>query len=79
MSPQPHRNSDAKVEGRDESQETEGSPHDRFRALAAGILAVPVEQVREEERKWREGREARPNEKPSRLTKVKRDEEALRR
>ena len=59
MSPQPLRNPDAKVEGRGESQETETSPHDRFRALAAGILAVPVEKVREAERRWRAEREAK--------------------
>jgi hypothetical protein len=57
MSPQPRRNPDAKVEGRDESQEPETSPHERFRALAKGILAVPMEQVREAERKWQAERQ----------------------
>lgn len=59
MSPQPPRAPDAKVEGRDKGLEMGTSPYERFRALAKGLLQVPMVDVLQKEQGWQVEREAK--------------------
>jgi hypothetical protein len=49
MSRQPHREKDAKVEGRDPSEKAKGTM-ETFKALATRLLKVPMEEVEEQQR-----------------------------
>lgn len=60
MSPPPHREKNAKVEGRDPpepAKETMGL----FRMLTVRLLRVPMSEVKEQQRLYNEARTKRPN------------------
>ncbi len=57
MSPPPHREKDAKVEGRDPPEKAKGTM-EMFRSLTKRLLKVPVEEMREQQQLYEHRRES---------------------
>ncbi len=60
MSPPPHREKDAKVEGRDPLETAPKETMAPFRGLMARLLKVKPEEVAEQQRLYDEARDSKP-------------------